>query len=98
MIYDDCGFCYLISVSLFWNFTIPRIHHNLRIVEILKYQLFYSFFVFSYKLLKYFISFIIFKDDKYHQQKRQYEELEQKLRYIKKLVVEYDNSLINACE
>jgi len=38
------------------------------------------------------------EDDKYHQQKRQYEELEQKLRYIKKLVVEYDNSLINACE
>lgn len=38
------------------------------------------------------------EDDKYHQQLRQLEELEQKLRYIKKLVVEYDNSLINACE
>ena len=38
------------------------------------------------------------QDDKYHQQLRQLEELEQKLRYIKKLVVEYDNSLINACE
>eukprot|EP00111_Clytia_hemisphaerica_P004215 TCONS_00012042-protein len=34
-------------------------------------------------------------DDNYHEQRRKYEELEQKLRYIKKLVVEYDQSMMN---
>lgn len=37
-------------------------------------------------------------NEKYHEQRRKYEELEQKLRYIKKLVVEYDNNVIASCE